>query len=73
MRFGIRDVETRDRTITLYIDKKKFLDELQITNEKTIYLYVLDNNHQVALKIEGAFNEEKGQQLTSFLEANIQQ
>jgi hypothetical protein len=41
MRHGIPDKKTRERTITLYIDKEPFKKSLQIPDEKKIYAMVV--------------------------------
>lgn len=44
MRAGIPSIQTRNRTITIYINKKKFKKKLGIKTEETIYLFLLKNN-----------------------------
>ena len=44
MRAGIRSIETRERTITLYIDKDPLKDALDIVTEDTIYLFLIDDD-----------------------------
>ncbi|MGQ9722470.1 MAG: hypothetical protein ACUVXA_14250 [Candidatus Jordarchaeum sp.] len=41
MRAGIPDRKNRHRTITLYINKKPFREQLQIPNEDTIHLLLV--------------------------------
>jgi hypothetical protein len=60
MRAGISDLAARERTITLYIDKKPFREALGISNEDTIYILVLASDGRVALMLDGAFSEDKG-------------
>ena len=59
MRAGISDLAARERTITLYIDKKPFLKALGISNEDTIYILVLASDGRVTLMLDGAYSEEK--------------
>ena len=67
MKSGIPDKAQRDRTITLYIDKKPFKDTLKITSEKTIYALLLDRKGDVVWRAEGDYTEDKGKELEQFL------
>jgi hypothetical protein len=60
MRAGISDLDSRERTITLYIDKKSFREALGIPNEDTIYVLVLGSDGRVTLMLDGAYSEDKG-------------
>jgi hypothetical protein len=60
MRAGISDLAARERTITLYIDKKPFREALGISNEDTIYVLVLDSDGRVTLMLDGAYSVDKG-------------
>jgi hypothetical protein len=68
MRRGIPDRKARERTITLYLDKKPFCDALQITNQKTIYAFLVDRKGEVLWQAQGVFDEAKGASLRSALE-----
>ncbi|MCP8305209.1 MAG: hypothetical protein H3Z50_07085 [archaeon] len=59
MRGGIRDEEARKRTITLYIDKKEFKKQLNITSENTIHILLINKDGQVVWRTEGGFTEQK--------------
>jgi hypothetical protein len=59
MRAGISDLAARERTITLYIDKKPFLKALGISNEDTIYILVLASDGRVTLMLDGAYSQDK--------------
>ena len=63
MRAGIPSKETRGRTITLYIDKTKFKEDLQIPNERDIHIYLIDRRGQIYWKSQGSFDDEKGESL----------
>ena len=65
MRAGIRDQDTRARTITLYLDKTAFRSALEMDNEDTIYALLLDGSGQVLWKAQGEFTPEKGAALLS--------
>jgi hypothetical protein len=68
MRTGIIDNKAREQTITLYIDKRNFKKELEIPNEETICLLLVDGNGKVIWRAEGAFTEKKLQSLKRILE-----
>ncbi|NPD89728.1 MAG: hypothetical protein HGN29_13535 [Asgard group archaeon] len=68
MRMGIPDKEIRDRTITLYLDKKKFMQNLTIENDEDIITYVLNNKGEIFTKIEGEYTSEKGNKIKSRVE-----
>ena len=65
MRMGIPDVAIRSRTITLYLDKKKFMKSLDIKNDETIITFLLNTKGEIFLRIEGEFNNEKGKKIVS--------
>jgi hypothetical protein len=69
MRGGIDDRGARERTITLYIDKEPFKRSLAITDENTIYVFVVDRAGRVLWHATGAFSAEKGAALESALTA----
>jgi len=60
MRAGIADLETRERTVTLYIDKGPFREALGISSENTIYVLVLGPEGRVSLMLDGAYSKSKG-------------
>jgi hypothetical protein len=60
MRAGIDDLAARERTITLYIDKRPFREALGITNEDTIYVLLLGSGGRVTLMLDGEYSEAKG-------------
>ena len=43
MRMGIRDREVRQRTITVYLDKKEFQASLDIPNDDSIHWFVVEH------------------------------
>lgn len=67
MRRGIPDQKARERTITLYLDKKPFCDALLITDQKKIYAFLVDRAGNVLWKSEGDFDEAKGASLKGAL------
>ena len=68
MRAGIPNKETRARTITLYLDKAKFRQALDIPNENSMWIYLFDKLGNVLWKIEGKYYQEKGNALQSALQ-----
>lgn len=68
MRGGIPDKAQRDRTITLYLDKKPFLESLHIADESRVYALVVDRQGNVLWRGEGDFSEDKATSLRDFLQ-----
>ena len=69
MRAGIPDVVARERTITLYVDKKAFRQALDLPREDNIYVLLLDRQGQVLWRTEGPFTPEEGNSLTEEIKA----
>ena len=67
MRRGIPDKTARERTITLYLDKKPFTDALQLPTENNIYALLVDRSGTVLWRAEGVFDESKGEGLRQAL------
>lgn len=67
MRSGIPDEITRGRTITLFLNKKKFREELGIENEDTIYLYLVSREGKVFEKYSGSYDIRFIERLDGFL------
>jgi len=67
MRRGIPDQKARERTITLYLDKKSFCEALLIEDQKKIYTFLIDRSGRVMWKAEGAFDAAKGESLKNAL------
>jgi hypothetical protein len=67
MRRGIPDRKARERTVTLYLEKKPFCDALLITDQKKIYAFLVDREGKVLWRSEGLFDETKGASLRSAL------
>jgi hypothetical protein len=70
MRHGIPDHKARERTITLYLDKKTFCDALLIADQKKIYAFLIDRSGKVMWKAEGDFDAAKGESLGDALTRN---
>jgi len=63
MRAGIPNPATRDRTVTLYLEKSAFRHALDIPDESTIWAYLFDKQGKVLWRISGEFSQEKGAEL----------
>jgi len=68
MRAGIPNRTSRQKTITLYVDKEPFRRALDIDNEETIWVMLLDSKGNLLWRDDGAFSQEKGQALISFIQ-----
>jgi len=68
MRRGIPDKNARARTITLYLDKKSFLESLQLPTQNTVYALLVDRSGNVLWRAEGTFDEAKGVSLCKVLQ-----
>ena len=67
MRAGIPDLVARERTITLYLDKKAFREALQLPGEDDIHVLLLDRQGRVLWRAEGAFTPDKGESLAAVI------
>jgi len=65
MRAGIPDLVARERTITLYLDKRAFRETLQLPGEDDICVLLLDRQGRVLWRAEGAFTPDKGESLAA--------
>ena len=60
MRGGIPDRLARERTITLYLDKDRFRQALDMPDEDHIYVLLLDQDGHVLWRERGVFSPDKG-------------
>ena len=67
MRAGIPDLLARERTITLYLDKKAFREALQLPGEDDIHVLLLDRQGWVLWRAEGAFTPARGESLAAVI------
>lgn len=65
MRAGIPNPVTREKTITLYIDKAAFRKALDIPSEETIWVLVVDRQGNVLWRTEGVYSQAKEEALLS--------
>jgi len=67
MRAGIPNPKARERTITLYLDKAKFLAGMEIQSEEQIQVLLVDRKGTILFHQTGSFTAEKGQELLGVL------
>lgn len=58
MRAGIPNPKTRERTITLYLDKSDFRAALDMQDEKHIYVLLVDRQGNEYFRARGPYNRE---------------
>jgi len=63
MRAGIPNPTTRERTITLYLDKSSFQQALEMGDEDHIYIMLVERAGNVIFRARGAFTPESGLQV----------
>lgn len=67
MRAGIRDDRIRNRTITAYIDKEQFKEDLEIPDEDTIYWFLIQKNtNNIIAKGYGIITEKELEIINSY-------
>ena len=67
MRAGIRDDRIRNRTITAYIDKEQFKEDLEIPDEDTIYWFLVKKNtNNIIAKGYGIITEKELEIINSY-------
>lgn len=71
MRQGIPDRAARARTLTLYIDRDTFRQQLAIDTDRTIALLLLDEGGRVIWREMGPYSEEAGQSLRSMVSEKL--
>ncbi len=69
MRMGIPDKKAREVTITLYLNKPAFRRALNIPDEDSIHVLLVKRSGEVLWRVEGPFDEEKGNDLKRVLES----
>ena len=68
MRAGIPNPKTRERTITLYLDKADFRAALDMTDEAHIYVLVVDQQGKEFFRTRGPYGPEGEAALRQVLE-----
>ena len=72
MRAGIPNPKARERTITLYLDKRKFRMALGFPDEEHIFVLVIDSQGQVIFQTRGPRNPEAERSLRQLLLQNAE-
>lgn len=67
MKAGIPNPETRRRTITLYLEKKSFREDLGIPDESDIHLFLVRPSGEILWRDRGGFSEDKKKKLLEVL------
>ena len=68
MRAGIPSQDTRQKTVTLYLDKASFRHALGIPHEDTIWVLLLNRQGDVVWRTDGAYTQEKDDHLTQAIQ-----
>jgi hypothetical protein len=71
MRAGIADRGAREATITLYLDKEPFRQVLEIPDEATIHLFLVERSGRVLWRTDGPFTEEAGEALARAVQQHL--
>lgn len=67
MRAGIRDDRIRNRTITAYLNKEEFKEDLDIPNEETIYWFLIkEGTNKILIQGEGIITEKELELIQSY-------
>ena len=69
MRAGIPDRKARQRTTTLYLDKSRFFNKLQIASQDEIQVLLVGDDGEILWRETGRFSPEKGKALAQSLQA----
>jgi hypothetical protein len=67
MRAGIPDSTARERTVTLYLDKAAFQQQLDIPDDKDVHVILVTRDGEILWRTTGDFSDEKGQQLQAYI------
>jgi hypothetical protein len=73
MRAGIPNQTSRERTITLYLDKAAFRRSLEMTDEDHIYILLLDRLGKVLFSTRGAYTPDAADVLRQTIQQQIHQ
>tara|TARA_B100001750_G_C15461071_1_gene574335 strand:- start:118 stop:603 length:486 start_codon:yes stop_codon:yes gene_type:complete len=68
MRASIKEKKIREKTITLYLEKSKFLDALKFDDENDTYTILIDKNGKILWKERGMYDSNKGKELIEYIE-----
>lgn len=67
MRAGIPDELSRERTITLYLDKAAFREQLDMPDEQQMYTLLMTDAGEIVWRSTGEFSAEKGTQILQII------
>jgi ATP10 protein len=70
MHSGIPDKTAREATITLYLDRVKFLKTAGLPHDRTIYVLLVDRQGKIYWRGDGVFTPELGAALEQAIAAN---
>jgi hypothetical protein len=73
MRAGIPNQTSRERTITLYLNKAVFQRNLEMPDEEHIYILIVERNGNVLFSTRGAYTLEAGENLRQTIQKHIHQ
>ena len=73
MRAGIPNQTSRERTITLYLDKASLRRKLEMPDEDHIYVLIVDRLGKVLFSTRGSYTPEAGQNLHQTIQQHIPQ
>lgn len=65
MRAGIPNRKSRQRTITLYLDRAKFMRATGIPDERQVHILLVDRDGQILWREAGRFDDDKGRALVA--------
>ena len=71
MRGGIPDLATRSRTITLYTDKDRFRQALDLSSEDHITILLVDRRGEVMFRTQGAYRPDTAKELAGAVERQL--
>ena len=71
MRGGIPDLATRSRTITLYTNKERFRQALELPNENHIHILLVDRHGEVLWRTQGAYRPDTARELAAAVEQQL--
>ena len=73
MRAGIPNQTSRERTITLYLEKASLRRKLEMPDEDHIYVLIVDRLGKVLFSTRGSYTPEAGQNLHQTIQQHIPQ
>lgn len=71
MRAGIPDSTARERTVTLYLDKAAFRQQLGIPDEQDVHVLLVTRDGEIIWRTKGPFSDDKGQELVEIIQGLI--